>query len=430
MKRIICLFLGVTLLFLAACRREQQESTAPLTQGEVEAPQVDPMPDEEEPGNLDESPVVREIGAPLGNAYGGYHGFRSAYNVWDLELYDGRLFIGSGDYSDNTGPCPIYSYNTQADAYVSEEDRWALEGYVNDECISRFYLIDGKLTACGTDPLGKQWDIGQYYVRAEDGTWQTVQTLPYGIHNFALCEYDGALFASIGMVPGDETSPVLISRDDGKTFDTVEFYLQGADRPIDFSVYNSDRDRVRSYDLFVHEGVLYATLAMSTDYLVVDGVRLYRYENGAFHEHTNLSQTPLFGFTSLPFTHLIGAVQSFGSRVFLTRGRLCETTDFSTFSQIKLEDYAAVWDLYVCGDTLYALATRPSAADGFDTAVFAAKEEAPTSFEQVFSISYAYPCRSLATDGKTFYLGTASSFAAVETEYESKAGMVLCVTLS
>lgn len=81
-------------------------------------------------------------------------------SVSDMEVFQGRVYLGSGDWVANTGPTPIYSYDPTTGAFTREFDS-------GTEAIQRFGVVGGALYAPATDR--RTADLA---VRTADGTWQ------------------------------------------------------------------------------------------------------------------------------------------------------------------------------------------------------------------------------------------------------------------
>lgn len=129
-----------------------------------------------------------------------------ARNVWDMFLYQDRIYLGSGDFWNNTGPADIYSF-------VPGGKDFFLEYQAPDEMVSSFYDFAGKLVIPGNDPMGS-WDLGNIYIK-EKGRWRKVRTIPNGLHCFELAWCAGDLYA---VVLTDGGSKVLESKDWGTTW--------------------------------------------------------------------------------------------------------------------------------------------------------------------------------------------------------------------
>ena len=105
-------------------------------------------------------------------------------NVYDLAVADGNVYMGYGDYNDNTGPVHINPYSISSGSFEGSQ----LE--VPSEEISVFRNINGRLYAPMTDPrLPFTSDVG-YSERASDGSWSNQLKAP-AIHIYDMASLDG-----------------------------------------------------------------------------------------------------------------------------------------------------------------------------------------------------------------------------------------------
>ena len=111
-----------------------------------------------------------------------------------------------------------------------------------DEQIDIYHVFaDGLLCTPGHDPK-EDWKLGNFYRRKKDGEWEKIRTLPDGVHNYDMAEFDGKLFAA-GYGVG-------VSDDNGKTFKLLK---------QDFKRGLIDR----CYSLLVFKKALFAPTAFS-----------------------------------------------------------------------------------------------------------------------------------------------------------------------
>ena len=143
---------------------------------------------------------------------------------WDLVVFDGRLYVGLGNSSNqgpsaNAGPVPLFAYDLK-------QLRWQQEATLPEEQISRF-LVDGKqLWIAGEDPRGS-WRWGNLYHRTDgDRLWWQQRRLPRFIHAHDLVMHQGRLVVA-GNVPDAVAhgaqkdrhgSALAVSSDDGQTW--------------------------------------------------------------------------------------------------------------------------------------------------------------------------------------------------------------------
>ncbi|MBR2563113.1 MAG: hypothetical protein IKE29_00640 [Paenibacillus sp.] len=182
---------------------------------------------------------------------------KSAYanNVWDMQLYNGKIYLGHGNSSNmgpaqNAGPIPVIyfdtvnaQFQTQAVTNSSPSVIPSTRMYVDEEQIDIYKVLNGKLYIPGHDSDGESWEWGNFY-RLDGDEWIKYRNLPKGVHVYDLAYYQGKLFAALGT----ETKPtVLISLNDGETWQ-----LFGTINSMGF----------RAYTLFQINGKLYASAMM------------------------------------------------------------------------------------------------------------------------------------------------------------------------
>lgn len=87
-------------------------------------------------------------------------------NVWDLQTFDGKVFIGLGSTVRDTGPQPIWAFD-----HTSK--RWgdAPEAVIDQEAIELYRVLDGELYIPAADPKGEIGDRSKFYRREADGSW-------------------------------------------------------------------------------------------------------------------------------------------------------------------------------------------------------------------------------------------------------------------
>ncbi|MBE6798558.1 MAG: hypothetical protein E7525_02100 [Ruminococcaceae bacterium] len=327
------------------------------------------------------SNTIRELGNPTKEHYPNNFAARC---VWDMEIYDGKLYVGNGNYDDNTGPAPVLYCN------LDSLGDWKSEIVLNDEQIGRFVIIDGKLTVPGFDPCGDP-DAGAYY-QLENGGWNTYRNLPGSLHNFDIVKFDDKLFAGIGATEG-KTS-VMVS-ENGSYFTYVPMYKNG--QPI--STMNNGY--FRTYDFFVLENKLYADLYYKTSESSAGFLELYRYENGVFVFDNAWGKK--LSFIGCPYLSPIHSKAVINDTLFITTGHLYYTTDMNEFKKIELPNKAQAYDLYVYNDVLYIL-TAFKTEDGYCTTIYSTTSENIDDFKGEVKFNWALPPTSFAVNDDCFFI--------------------------
>lgn len=172
-------------------------------------------------------------------------------SIWDMSMYNNKLYIGWGDYGTNLGAklggLPLLSY-------FDATNKWQLETFLDDEQIAHFYEYNDKLYITGTDPIK---GIGNLYIGDKEGNWKTVHTFDGGIHVFDMTINEDVIYLGYG----SSKAVVGYSVDGGETFDYIEFFYDGK------SLNSGGGAAGRSYNLFSLGSDVYATLNVgkSTD---------------------------------------------------------------------------------------------------------------------------------------------------------------------
>ena len=336
-----------------------------------------------------------------------YSAGNAANTAWDVKIWNGKVFRGSGDYDKNAGKAPIFAYNIA-------NQTWENTGVMADQAIHRFAEIDGKLMAPGIDPTGS-WSMGNYYVLNDDGkSWETVRNLPNGVHNFAMIAFDGKIFAGLGME--DTADSVAVSSDGGKSFTFAPLYKDGA--PFDASGYKL----ARTYDFAVYNNQLYALV-----YFYGGGFNnmycIFRYEGGKM-VYVGVAGG-LTGGIGTNRNYWNGSFE-FDGACYLTAYYLYAVTDFAnpdSHQKIEMPNKERVVDALVRDGVIYTLCYKQdSKTKDFNAVIYKSTTGKKDSFEEVVSYTYpAHPC-SFDTDGTYFYVGTATAISDT-----AKTGMVLRV---
>lgn len=284
-----------------------------------------------------------DIGVPYAEIYG-ENQLNSRLSA-DMIVFDGKLYIGGGDYGANTGPVNVISYDL-------EQKIWGISNEtLPDEQIKRFRVLDGKLATLGTDPRG-DWRMGNYYV-LENGIWTTKSCLPSGIHCFDAIEFEGKTFFGLGCNRGDY--PVVVY--DGAEYKTVDFVVDGV--PLD----TSKNEVIRVYNLFEYQNNLYAFFSydgVDENGATVYYMDLYIYDGGVFNF-----------FSGTLLSEDMPEIITTESRAYIILNKtLLQTNDLLNYSAVSLGSNVTVADIIEDGDKIYVLASRKSTEGLYEIMVF------------------------------------------------------------
>lgn len=295
---------------------------------------------------------------------------------FDMTVYEGKLYVGGGDYDANTGPVYVMSYNLESGSWEKSDEP------LDDEQIKRYRVLGGKLVTLGTDPR-EDWELGNYYLLGENG-WETLRVLPSGIHCFDAIEWNGDLFFGLGVKAGSFPA----ARFDGENYTAVKFFKDG--EMLDTS-FNSI---VRVYNFFEYKSKLFAFLTL--DKTDQDGNTLYFMDLYVYDgEHF------VFLHGSLPACDLCDVITTDESLFFVMNNTLLATNDLTQFKAVGLgEDVKAV-DVIKQDGRVYALGWREVGKDKFEVSVF---EENDGAFTKCFGILTRAAAGSFCKDGSNFYI--------------------------
>jgi hypothetical protein len=187
------------------------------------------MADVLQPAN-DVTPFIQKIGNPFSE--------KAIYgrNVWDMQLFNGRIYMGHGDTSGNAGPIPICSYNPSSQSFTNEYT-------APEEQIGPFRVIDGQLYTPGNDAR-EGWDLGSFYKLDPNG-WVQKRTIPNALHVYDVAVHNGIMFAAIGTDSTTQVPKIMMSRDMGQTWTSAS------------------TESGRSYNFFQLGGEIYAVTYLS-----------------------------------------------------------------------------------------------------------------------------------------------------------------------
>ena len=320
------------------------------------------------------------LGVPSAERFGGNAVARC---VWDVKVFDGKVYIGSGDYDANTAPTDIWAYDLG-------DNKWTLSGSVEDEAVLRFIELDGTLVAPGIDP-SEPWTLGNFYTLS-DGTWVKNRVLPNVIHNFDIIEHDGKRMFAVGSDYG--VSSCALYTEDGVTYTYINFYANNKLIEINESAYN------RGYDFFKFKNELYL-LTYLTDTQKVASI--FKYNDDAFHYYSGASSF----FKSKRISHnIINAKAEFKDKYFFVTDDLYYTEEqdaFKTNTKVNLPSGEKVTSVKVINDEMIILSYTTNEDGTCDITLYSTKDG--VNFSKLRTINFEVPPISFDIDGKFAFVG-------------------------
>ena len=333
--------------------------------------------------NTEKTFILTELGCPLKELYSEKQ--LDSRIPWDLCVFDGKLFIGCGDYDKNTGPCDIWQYDLTT-------QEWSVSGRVDDEAIVNFEIIDNRLIATGTDPKAT-WENGSFYTYTPDG-WQTDRSVPFGIHMFDIARCDGKTFYAIGN-QNNTQSPVQMTLD-GVNYTNVPFYIDDV-----ALLENPDYGFSRCYNLFESDNGLFAFCWLSDNQNQPKIMGIFKFDGNGFHfisKLTDLKAENLGGNRQLPLNKSI----TYNNKFYFSTGYLYSTESFESLEKINIPNGAYVEDMTVDGDKLYIL-TSSKDNDEFLNTIWEYNET--EGLKEIYSFNYKQSAISLEKHNDIYFVG-------------------------
>ena len=238
-----------------------------------------------------------------------------------LEGWRGELYMGYGDYDENTGPIEISAYNPRLASFASKLR-------FPTEAVEIYRAIGPRLYAPAIDPLG-DGPSAAVAIGDPDGAWINNRSI-HVTHAFDIVTLDGS---DLWLV-GSRRSRALVARsaDGGHTWATA---LEVPPRS------GRDHDFARFHFAFVHGGRLYV---QAQDFVGGMFPRSQRWDGTAWQEGPDLAPIPSTGAKPYPFAGQVAYLGARGLMAFDGRE-----------ARMARAPAARILDLTVAGGTLYVL---------------------------------------------------------------------------
>ena len=241
-----------------------------------------------------------------------------------LEAWRGELYMGYGDYDENTGPIEIATYNPRLASFKTKLR-------FPTEAVEVYRAIGERLYAPAIDPLG-DGPSAAVAVGEPDGTWSNVKSV-FMTHAFDIVTRDGA---DLWLVGSRRLHAIAVrSVDGGRTWVTA---LEVGPRS------GKDQDFARFHFVFVLAGRLYV---QAQDYLGGVFPRSRVWDGGAWEDGPDLHPILNTGAKPYPFA---------GQVVYLGANGI--TAFDGTRARVVRAPAAHLVDLTRSGDFLYVLDGR------------------------------------------------------------------------
>jgi len=102
----------------------------------------------------------------LGNKPAAWGQRGASRNVWDLQVFDGKIYIGMGNTATDSRPQPIWAFSHATGSWAE-----APEAVIDQEAIEVYRVLEGRLYIPAADPKGAATEASKFYRRSLDGSW-------------------------------------------------------------------------------------------------------------------------------------------------------------------------------------------------------------------------------------------------------------------
>ena len=347
--------------------------------------------------------------AELGNL-AKYEKGNVANYVWDVYVFNGKVYRGAGDYDKNSGKTDLMAFNIA-------ENCWEINGTADDEAIHRYVEIDGKLYAPGIDSNDGDGQVTGNFYTLENNTFKKVRNVPNGVHCFDMIGFDGKMFIATGT--GKTQKVIAMSTDNGKSWNYLPIYKDG--NLIDASGH--DQSWSRGYEFAEFGGKLYAMVSFkeasgyTQNIFVYDGDKMVYVNTFTFGQSVR---------NRVNRVYWQGKVE-FQNKLYLVTDSLYSISDFSNASTRKVYKLDTgkemATDVIVHNNTMYVLSYMTNSDGTYKTVIFKSTTGEAGSFTKVASFDYGGIPYSFDFDGTYFYVGIGQA----STNSPEKAGMLLRV---
>jgi hypothetical protein len=316
-------------------------------------------------------------------------------NVWDMQLFNGRIYMGHGDTNSNVGPVPIWSYSPSSQSFTNEYT-------APEEQVGPFRIMNGQLYTPGNDAR-EGWELGSFY-RLDSNGWVQKRTIPNALHIYDVALHNGIMFAAIGTDSTAGAVPkVMMSRDMGQTWTSAT--TEGG----------------RCHNFFQFGGEIYAVTYLSNlqnpswnnVVLRFDGTS---FVNASFNSAKMIPDTPVGSRLRMVRTAMLGSQLLYVGGLIDNQSQwdgfaLFAAPTIDTARRVTLpEATAKPYDVLVRNNTAYVLASVRQ-ANGQHTILVYSSQNA-TQWTELLRFTADTFARSFEELNGDFYFGLGSNVAA------------------
>lgn len=333
-------------------------------------------------------------------------------SIKTLKAYDGKIFMGLGDWNSNTGPAKIIYFDTKDEKIKSS-------GTIADDAVQQFTVIDDTLYTTGCDPRAS-WGHGSYYTyNKKENKWEQHLNDNGWIHVFNIVEFKDKLFMCGSTVDTYKKSTIQASSDNGETFESIKVIRNGQVLPYD--------SELRCYNLVVYNNKLYGYI----NYSSYTGIYEYDEEKNEFNYISNLPSGGLFtvGLSSLAsYNNIYLRYNEFNGKFLYVSGvSLYTSEDLKTFNRVSTDANYVIQDVVVNNDTLYTLSYRCNSDKTYTARIYSTKDL--VEFDLVYDFTTTNPPFCIEYYDNSIYVGTGYYYTAIDSKVADKNGALYRINL-
>ncbi|MEM7387957.1 MAG: hypothetical protein AAF514_23730, partial [Verrucomicrobiota bacterium] len=337
-----------------------------------------------------------------------------ARNVWDLQRFDQRLFLGGGDTMVNGGTVNVWAFDPA-------ESRFIREFHVDEEAIEVFRVLENRLFIPASDPRNRDESKFYHRPRRTGGTETPAWTAVYDPLPLAHVR-DLAFFHNRLIGVGNSRTPptmggAFVSRDFGKSLRLAV--------PEDPTTPYKWADHWH-FSVFEYEDILFSPTIRLSPVADLPSIATYDLDKEAFAVNSDFSTSDFLPVTRkgeprrftlrlwLPISfhgHLIYPAKTYAiSEEFYNRSYGCFTKKGLREKAVETSfPHPGVVgeDVVVEVGVMYALTNLPEMNRSHRIAVYAAQppSEGELEWELVFEFTATNKGRSFEKMGADFYIG-------------------------
>lgn len=370
-----------------------------------------------------ENEFVTRLGNPLRKD--GLKG--RALNVWDLQVFDGKIYLAGGSTITNTGPINIWAYDPVTQTFDKEYT-------VAEEAIEHFKVFGDRLYIPAADP--RQGDKNKFYRKSVDGLWQKYESNAIAlahVRDLIKTENDEILLVGNNRNLNNLANPsIAITTDDGVSFQEAgisKSQLAKADI-VDYNWF---------FSVFEYRDKIYAISSLLRDFGNYSGaISVYNPQNKKFEIDFNLRNDEFIPASIIGKSdvqqgtyiiyriwnpvqfqnYLVYPVRSYSNnKAYYERAYMNSLGIYykqkigETPQAVELPDGAVGEDILIIDNELYILANQKQANDRFMVYVYRTEHiSSKIKWQKVLEFSSSNKARSFEYLKDKFYFGLGQDY--------------------